>query len=326
VRLDNTSDFWNHAPVAGGQVRFTLTDGTTLLNFEVERYDTTNKIAAWHVQVPTHSASVNTQYQVNYDTATHTDGSNASATWDSNFVAVHHLSVNQPGGAFIDSTGNYNGTATATTDTAGRIDRGRHFAGSDKVAIGTVTELGGASTCTIEYTGQKDSAGTLLNAGNYNGDFNSRTSLNHWSDGNVYPNVSNGSAMYGVYSLNDALSHHYVMVFDGGLTGDSNRLKLYIDGVIVTMTYPGSAISATLSAAKPFNIGQDSTANTTGMMDEHTISSTPRSADWVMARYHSGLGDLQTIGAEQTGGGGGGGANWLTQGYWWNKPYGYVGG
>ena len=66
-----------------------------------------------------------------------------------------------------------------------------------------------------------------------------------WSDSNAYFEVGNGSNSYGVISNNSTAWQYLAMVFDGTQTGNSNRLKGYINGILQTLTYSGTIPSTT---------------------------------------------------------------------------------
>src|SRR5207247_1258608 len=51
--------------------------------------------------------------------------------------------------------------------------------------------------------------------------------------------------------------NYYAMVFDGTQSGDSNRLKGYVDGVQQSLSFGVGAIPATLGNGGNFNIGRD---------------------------------------------------------------------
>lgn len=61
---------------------------------------------------------------------------------------------------------------------------------------------------------------------------------------NVY--VSSGN--YGSFALADTGFHVLTAVFDGSLTGDSNRLKVYLDGAQQTLAFTGAIPAVTTSA------------------------------------------------------------------------------
>jgi len=77
-----------------------------------------------------------------------------------------------------------------------------------------------------------------------------------WNDGNVYFEVGNASNSYG-YTTNTSTDWQYLtMVFDGTLTGNSNRLKGYINGNLLSLLYSGGNIPSTSSLSNSiFSIG-----------------------------------------------------------------------
>jgi hypothetical protein len=76
-----------------------------------------------------------------------------------------------------------------------------------------------------------------------------------WNDGNVYFEVGNGSNSYG-FTTNTSTSWQYLcMVFNGSLTGNSNRLRAFINGVQLTLTYNGNIPATTNTVNENFNIG-----------------------------------------------------------------------
>jgi hypothetical protein len=63
-----------------------------------------------------------------------------------------------------------------------------------------------------------------------------------WSDGVVY--ISFGGSNWGQLNSNDTNWHHLVAVFDGSATGNANRLKAYLDGSPVSLSYTATIPSA----------------------------------------------------------------------------------
>ena len=76
-----------------------------------------------------------------------------------------------------------------------------------------------------------------------------------WNDGNVYFEVGNGSNSYGVTSNNSTLWQYLTMVFDGTQTGNSNRLKTYINGSLLTLSYVGIIPPSTGTVNNNLNVG-----------------------------------------------------------------------
>src|ERR1019366_8152198 len=126
--------------------------GTQPLAYERESYSgTTGAMIDW-VKVATLSHPTDTVIYLFYgNAAVTTDQSNASGTWDSNYVAVYHL----PNGATLsanDSTSNANsGTITGATVTTGQIDGGASLSGSSQyITIGNGSSLQITGNITIE--------------------------------------------------------------------------------------------------------------------------------------------------------------------------------
>jgi hypothetical protein len=89
----------------GGDIVFTSADGTTKLSHEIESYTSaTGALIAW-VQVPSLSASVDTQIYIYYGNRTAINQQNVSGTWDSNYLLVQHLKESAACPvSFMDST------------------------------------------------------------------------------------------------------------------------------------------------------------------------------------------------------------------------------
>jgi hypothetical protein len=99
---------------AGEDILFLDSDGTTLLDFEIEEYDPVGgSLTAW-VRVPVLSASADTILILQYgDPAVDVSLANPPGVWDAGYVAVFHLNQDPSGPApqFTDSTANgFHGT------------------------------------------------------------------------------------------------------------------------------------------------------------------------------------------------------------------------
>jgi hypothetical protein len=115
-------------------------DGNNLLPFELVSYDPTTGAVEFWVKVPTVSHSVDTVIYVQYGKASIiTDQSNRAAVWSNGFISVQHLQGNSG-----DSSGNgFNGTDTAITYGAEKIQEGATFNGSTSgITQGSSAALG----------------------------------------------------------------------------------------------------------------------------------------------------------------------------------------
>jgi lysophospholipase L1-like esterase len=303
------TNFWANQDGAGEYVRWTLTDNT-LLKFHVERYDTVNKVAVWHVKVPTAYAASDTVIQCQYSNATPTDGSDRPGTFDANTALAMHLSTNQTGGAFVDATSNgNNGTNTGTTDTAGQIDRGRNFSGTSQyITVPDSASLDVSTALTIEgwfrVTGGAGSTRRICYKGHYTSssdtDIAFTAALMYTDKLRLYLSqdggTSNAAYVDSTTTYTDTNWHHVAFKFGGG-----SSLKIIVDGVDVTGSVVGS-ITSINNSADPLWIGTDKgvTQEWFGDLDEFVVHNVDRSLDYLKLRYHSGKGDIVTIGAEQT--------------------------
>jgi hypothetical protein len=116
----------------GDDIRFTLSDGTTLLDHEIEIFDTTpgiEELTAW-VRVPGISSDTDTTIYLYYGNADATNQENPEGVWDGNYVMVQHL--NEAMWSYYDSTAN-NNDANYIDVTA----RGAAGAVGDAVEFGT---------------------------------------------------------------------------------------------------------------------------------------------------------------------------------------------
>lgn len=80
----------------------------------------------------------------------------------------------------------------------------------------------------------------------------------HFSDNVMYFLCANGSSAYGSSSQNVTGWNHWAMAFDGSQTGNANRLKAWLNGTALTLSFFGTIPAATSnnSAVDVFRIGR----------------------------------------------------------------------
>ncbi len=275
----------------GGDIAFTLSDGFTQLNHEIESYNpSTGQIIAW-VQVPNVSSAADTILYMYYGNAGaadqwETDGS----TWDSNFIMVQHL--HETAGTHFDSTSNANDGSPmngVTQNTTGQINGADDFDGSnDYVDVGTGAGITGDQV-TIEAW------------------------INHGGGGSTYNNItvkgSGGLVPYGIAldfdkkafmetattpppsgkwgpfgpALSQGTWYYIVGIYNGA------NMNMYVDGVLQASTinqsgnFPGAVL--------PLAIGRGPIGGGTqyfdGIIDEVRISDVVRSAEWIQTSFNN---------------------------------------
>lgn len=150
------------------------------------------------------------------------------------------------------------------------VNEGRYTldfdATNDYVACGTIPELNGASAASLTGWIYRASTGATVAFGAAAGDVSAGNKLSciWFSDGNIYTNASAASVSYGVCALTGVGWHHIAIVFNGSGAGNSTRLRVYIDGVLKTLSFSGT-IPATLGTITPeFTFGRDATNRYSG--------------------------------------------------------------
>ena len=281
----------NVSSSSGFDIIFTASDGTTLLNHELEYYDaTTGEYVAW-VRVPSLSATSDTEIFMYYgNNAISTDPS-SSSTWDSNFAAVYHFPQTNE---FEDATANNNdGTNSGSTDAAGQIGRGRSFDGSNDQITAT-------NSSSLDITGNQITLEAWVNAPVPNSDdspFLMKAATGNQeaymlgidggaSSNNVNTRIYNGSSLFRDDSGNipNNTWTHVVFTYDGSL-GSNPRKTVYVNGASVATHNANGNIA---SNSGDLSIGKRVDNRWfEGILDELRISNNVRSADWISTEYNN---------------------------------------
>jgi hypothetical protein len=112
-------------------------------------------------------------------------------------------------------------------------------------------------------------------------------SIESYTDGNVYLNIGDGTTIDdGYFASNDTKWHHVAFVFDGTLSGNSARLKGYLDGVLQTLHFDGTIPSSVHVNDTSFYLGKVAS----GTIDDVRIFTYPRTANQIAQIDYSGGG------------------------------------
>lgn len=115
----------------GNDIVFTSKTGT-ILNYEIESYDSsTGNLITW-VKIPFLSSTQDTIIYIYYGNQNYSDQQNSEGTWDTHFLAVHHLE--ETAGIVIDSTNHHNNGTTygsLNQNVTGKVDGADNFDGTD---------------------------------------------------------------------------------------------------------------------------------------------------------------------------------------------------
>ncbi|MEA2097322.1 MAG: DUF2341 domain-containing protein, partial [Candidatus Cloacimonadota bacterium] len=134
--------------INGDDFRFTSSDMTTLLDFEIESYDeSTGTLIAW-VKVPVLDYNDDTNLFLYFGNSSASDYPNPENTWSSNYVGVWHLHDD-----FDDATSlSLNGINNGSSDIIGKIADGQSFSevGPDYIDLSNPAALNfGAGNWTL---------------------------------------------------------------------------------------------------------------------------------------------------------------------------------
>lgn len=90
-----------------------------------------------------------------------------------------------------------------------------------------------------------------------------RAARNHTSTSTALFRVATGSAdAFGTVSHTDTLWHSLTGVFDGGLSTNANRAKLYLDGVQQTLSFTGTIPATAPTSSASIRLGANEAAAT----------------------------------------------------------------
>ncbi len=189
----------------------------------------------------------------------------------------------------------------ATYGATGKIGDALSFDGTDdKTEAANFVGLSAIQKFTINGWWKQDAldvkAGGFEIATADNGDSIGFTT---WTDGIMYGYMENGlglNANIDDYSLSVTAGtwFMYTMVFDGTLSGNTNRLKIFIDSVSETLTYSDTIPATTAThTSRPFRLGMQTTSTNefwNGDIDEVSIWNRPLTQSEIDELYNSGSG------------------------------------
>ncbi|MCE9597689.1 MAG: DUF2341 domain-containing protein [Spirochaetia bacterium] len=286
----------------GQDLRFFDSDGTTSLDYEIEKFDSSGSSLIW-VRVPKVDASSATDFiYMRYGNTVAADAQNKTGVWSSGYRAVYHFAS-----SFTDSTSSANnGADLATTSLAtGFIGSGRNFLTTSNSSVTNGVTGYSAATGTIEAWAR---ASILPGAGTRKYIFSHRVGS---TDTRIYLYSLNatGDFRFGMGNLFDvscgACNSTGVQLTVGqwnylGLTWNGGAFAVYANGSPTptnpTGTYANFGAIDTNSFLGSFkNAGE----NWDGLIDEVRVTNTVKPAAYFSAQYLSMRDVFITYGAEE---------------------------
>jgi hypothetical protein len=280
------TDLITDAQSTGNDILFTSSDGTTKLDHQIESYTSASgTIVAW-VEIPSLSSTADTVIYMYYGNAGAVDQENVTGTWDGTFKAVWHLN-----GVFTDSTSNAaNGTNSGTTGAAGKISNGRVFSRAVPAFISVTGLLGNSANVTLSAWANLNSRDTtavhVISIGDY-----ATIGMDDVSSGTMgtYQNASNVWTLTKVTpAAYYATTGWHYLVYSIDDTG--NAQVLYVDGISKATSAITNSILYSGQGANTF-IGKHANGSGNfdfdGTIDEVRVSSSVRSAGWVLTEFNN---------------------------------------
>ncbi|BBB32858.1 hypothetical protein TTHT_1345 [Thermotomaculum hydrothermale] len=269
----------------GWDIKFTASDGSTDLSYEIEKYDpATGELVAW-VKIPT--LSTGTIIYMYYGSVSVNTDPSSPDTWEANYKMVQHLQ--ETSGTHYDSTSNAldaTPSGGVNQDTSGKIDGADEFDGVDDY-VSTSSSVVLSPPLTISawiYYGGQSNINTIVSNGNAEASSAGfRLFINSWntSDGKLIIEAGDGTNGSSIASDIDTIAagqwYFVTAVIDG------SNSALYLNGNLIGT---GSLIDCTNDS--PIYIGRMADAFLfQGTIDEVRISNIGRSGDWIKIEYEN---------------------------------------
>ncbi len=295
--LRSTANGGGVANPSGYDIVFTASDGSTLLDHQLEKYTATIGALYFWVRIPTLSAAANTEIYVYFGNSAIFSDQSTTTTWNSNYLAVWHLNTNISDATANGHTLTDNSTTAVTT---GIVAGAREFTGDgdDLSDAAAAAYLNGLDAFSISMWVKSDVTGT--DRGMFYGDvpdgndllLGMRYDASGTSGGGT--NIVHGMVKVGnnnkmrYESSSSVQTTSWQNLAFTKLSGTA--MVLYINGALDTPTYSNSK-SGTTSGNGTLKIGKGSKDGTTsswdGLIDEVRISNVARSADWMTTEYNT---------------------------------------
>jgi predicted ribosomally synthesized peptide with SipW-like signal peptide len=314
INLSADSDLHTYALSSANDILFTSADGTTKLAHEIERYTSSSgALTAW-VNIPGLSSTADTVLYMYYGNASASSQQNATAVWDSNFLAVWHMDETTGTSVGDSTTHGNNGTPTGVTlNTTGINDGADGFNGTSAyTSLGTGSSLNFAanSAFTIDGWFNLNSGETyaplvsLRNSSTASGGDNSDIDICIGYDGGVTdsgklmglvrPDSGGNYARITGPSVSVSAWHYFTLTRDATTSGN---IELYADGAFIGTASAGAGSGGSITTniralASERRWVQDGSGTATqrylaGSMDEVRISASLRTSDWVSTSYNN---------------------------------------
>ncbi|MFA5667606.1 MAG: DUF2341 domain-containing protein [Balneolaceae bacterium] len=250
-------------------------DGTSILNHDLESYSSASgKLVAW-VKVPSISSSANKTIYMFYGNSSVSTDLSSTATWDSDYRLVMHMTPDLSDATSYANNGSNNGSSSAT----GMIGDGRSFNRNNNhhISVAHNSSLNLTNQITMSFWVNLSTTSPLsyLTKG-------SDESYQAYSRNNGRPEFRrNGNSSSRRLRSNTQISQNSWVYLT--YVKSTTAKFIYING---DLDVTGSDTGTFDTNNKALIISRDGNG-LDGLMDEVRVSSIPRSADWIKTEYNN---------------------------------------
>jgi len=297
VAINGDTDLGTNTNADGYDIRFTSSDGSTLLDYDREKHDVSAGAltAVYWVKVPSVAADGTTYIYIYYRSTDTADGTDAAGVWDE-YEAVYHLG-NGTTLSGTDATGNGRTlTVNNATANSGKVYGGSEHDGTNDYLYGSdVMDLGINDltlSCWARWDSSPESYTGLMGKGylhsnGYGYGLSCTSSTQKFgvqlrAGSTAYSSPSNSTTR-------DSTWYYVVGTFDR-----DGYLTLYVNGVAQSSPISISSLASTsLNDSFTFAIGSRSSGDGTylydldGGLDECRVVFVARSAAWVKFEFYN---------------------------------------
>ncbi len=287
------SDLIGKTLSSGDDIIFTASDEVTRLSHEIESYNSTSgNLTAW-VKIPSLSPTTNTDIYMYYDNAGASNSESITDVWNTNYMMVQHLhETAQTVGAYndhLDSTSNNNdGEAIngVIMNSDGQINGGDVLGGTNEhIEVNDSASLDITNNITVEAWVKPDSGtfdgGIHTIVAKYNYDYYEL----HFRETDVVALFINNNKLAwdstGWFSAGNW--YHLAATYDSS----TGQMEIYVNGAIKNSQSIAPQNIATNNNSLYVGSRQGTIRFFDGTIDEVRISSTARSADWILTSYNN---------------------------------------
>lgn len=292
-RLENNS---------GYDIVFTLSDCSTILDHQIEKYDSiTGDYIAW-VRIPVLPANNDTVIHMYYGNSSVVSNPSTTSTWDSDFLGIWHMAEDPSGAApqILDATsggnnGTSNGVMTSGDLVDGKCGDALDFDGvNDYIDFGDIL-IDGLTSITVEAWINAQSLRTKGSPSGHNSNEGAIIHKNGASDDNLGVTVTTGGT---AFYLDDG-GNNTPLATSPSLntwvhivcTWDRDTMKVYLDGTLdATLgNVNGTLVNNTnsLRLGGLHGAGGGNPHEFDGLIDEVRLSDVARTADWIKTTFNN---------------------------------------